>query len=111
MTGRTRGVGKLDYGEWKIKSTILTKVSSRVRVRLINPANARFSTLTFTDVTPNIIALDGYPVTPFESATLTLGPAQRVDLIIDLPENLPMFRLEIVTNSKSSNSCQVRLRS
>ena len=81
------------------------KVSSRVRVRLINPANARIFNLNFTDVTPNIIALDGYPVTPFESATLTLGPAQRVDLIIDLPENLPMFRLEIViisTNKKST---------
>jgi len=75
------------------------KVNSRIRLRLINPANARIFNLNFTEVTPKIISLDGYPVTPFESATLTLGPAQRVDLIIDLPENLPMFRLEIVTNT------------
>ena len=60
------------------------KDNSRVRLRLINAANARVFDLNFTSVKPRTIALDGYPVNPFESPDLTIGPSQRVDVVLDL---------------------------
>jgi len=57
----------------------------RLRLRLINVANARHMRLTFTGHTPRLIALDGHPVTPHapEDGAVVLAPAQRADLILD----------------------------
>ena len=75
------------------------KDNSRVRLRLINAANARVFDLNFTNVKPRTIALDGYPVDPFESPDLTIGPSQRVDVILDLSDKLPEFALQIITRT------------
>ncbi|MGR3512609.1 MAG: multicopper oxidase family protein [Paracoccaceae bacterium] len=67
---------------------------ARVRLRLINAANARVFSLRFRGMKVSLVALDGMPVPasvggplPNESVPdpdLTLAPAQRVDLIVDI---------------------------
>ena len=58
----------------------------RIRLRLINAANARIFALRFSGHEPWIIALNGQPVTPHKASdgTVVLGPAMRADLIIDM---------------------------
>ena len=61
----------------------------RVRLRVVNIANARVMTLRFPAWPTWTIAKDGQPITPvlLENNTLTLAPGQRVDLAIDLTDN------------------------
>ena len=57
----------------------------RIRLRLINAANARIFALDFADHAPLVVALDGQPVTPHPPAggRVVLGPAMRADLVLD----------------------------
>ena len=55
----------------------------RVRLRIINTATDRIMPLSLPHLSARLIALDGHPVTPREIDTLILGPAQRVDVVID----------------------------
>jgi FtsP/CotA-like multicopper oxidase with cupredoxin domain len=61
----------------------------RIRLRLINTANARIFSLDFAGHEPVVVALDGQPVTPHapDKGLVVLGPAMRVDLIIDMMGN------------------------
>lgn len=64
---------------------LLVRAGERVRLRLVNAANARIFGLRFDGHKPWIIALDGQPVTPHQpSGLVTVGPAMRVDLVIDM---------------------------
>jgi len=58
----------------------------RIRLRLINAANARIFGLDFEGLEPIVIALDGQPVTPHpaKNGLIVLGPAMRIDLILDM---------------------------
>jgi FtsP/CotA-like multicopper oxidase with cupredoxin domain len=57
----------------------------RGRLRVVNTANARVFTLSFGKLQPHVIALDGQPVTPRPLGKfLTIAPAQRADLLIDM---------------------------
>jgi FtsP/CotA-like multicopper oxidase with cupredoxin domain len=60
----------------------------RVRLRLINAANARLFSLNFGDHPVWRIALDGHPLAAPEAVAadenVFLGPGQRADLIIDM---------------------------
>lgn len=62
------------------------RAGERVRLRLINAANARFFALKFTGHAPQLIALDGQPCTPhaLPEGRIVLGPAMRADLLIDM---------------------------
>ncbi|MEO9779276.1 MAG: multicopper oxidase family protein [Sedimentitalea sp.] len=55
----------------------------RVRLRIINTATDRIMPLSLPHLSPQLIALDGHPITPREVETLILGPAQRADVVID----------------------------
>ena len=57
----------------------------RIRLRLVNAANARLFALEFAEHTPSIIAIDGHPVTPHlpKDNRYVLAPGMRMDLIID----------------------------
>lgn len=57
----------------------------RVRLRLINTATARIMPLALPGLSPRLIALDGHPVPPRQIETILLGPAQRADVVIDMP--------------------------
>jgi FtsP/CotA-like multicopper oxidase with cupredoxin domain len=61
------------------------RAGERVRLRLVNAANARVFGLTFEGHGPVVVALDGQPCTPHEpeGGRVDIGPAQRADLIID----------------------------
>ncbi|WP_099864917.1 multicopper oxidase family protein [Pararhizobium haloflavum] len=58
----------------------------RIRLRLINAANARIFGLDFADLDPVVIAFDGQPVEPHvpEGGLVVLGPAMRADIILDM---------------------------
>lgn len=66
--------------------TFAVASGERIRLRLLNIANARTMRLRFNQPEISVIAVDGQPVKPFalESGTITLAPGQRSDLIIDM---------------------------
>jgi FtsP/CotA-like multicopper oxidase with cupredoxin domain len=70
----------------RIQDTLAVRAGERVRLRLINAANARIFALEFQGHRPTVIALDGQPVEPHEpdGGRVVLGPAMRADLIVDM---------------------------
>jgi FtsP/CotA-like multicopper oxidase with cupredoxin domain len=58
----------------------------RIRLRLVNIANARTMSLLFNEPRMSVIAIDGQPVEPFEppGGRIILAPGQRSDVIIDM---------------------------
>ncbi len=58
----------------------------RIRLRVLNAANARVMTLAFPKHDPVVIAYDGQPVAPtaLAGSPLRVAPGQRVDLMVDL---------------------------
>ena len=58
----------------------------RLRLRLINCANARVMSLSFDGHDPRVVALDGQPVAPHapRNGVVELAPAQRADVIVDM---------------------------
>jgi FtsP/CotA-like multicopper oxidase with cupredoxin domain len=70
----------------KVPDTFSVRAGERIRMRLINAANARIFALRFHGHEPLVIAYDGQPVAPHEPADgrILLAPAMRVDLVLDL---------------------------
>ena len=70
----------------RILDSFVVRAGERLRLRLINAANARIFGLEFEGHRPTVIALDGQPVEPHEPAggRVVLGPAMRADLVIDM---------------------------
>jgi FtsP/CotA-like multicopper oxidase with cupredoxin domain len=61
------------------------RAGERMRLRLINVANARIFGLAFEGHAPQIVAIDGQPVAPHRAGDrLVLGPAMRIDVVIDM---------------------------
>ncbi|OUS06261.1 copper oxidase [Rhodobacterales bacterium 52_120_T64] len=57
----------------------------RLRLRLVNVANSRIFNLEVEGLQGWVVALDGQPLDePFTANQLTLAPAQRADLIVDV---------------------------
>jgi len=61
------------------------RAGERIRLRLINAANARNFALDFRGHSPVVIALDGHPVEPHRAANgrVVLGAAMRADVLLD----------------------------
>jgi FtsP/CotA-like multicopper oxidase with cupredoxin domain len=70
----------------RIAETVAVRSGERLRLRLINAANARIFGLEFAGHRPRVISYDGQPVTPHEpeDGRVVLGPAMRADLLLDL---------------------------
>jgi FtsP/CotA-like multicopper oxidase with cupredoxin domain len=70
----------------RILETFPVRAGERVRLRLINAANARIFGLEFQGHQPQVIALDGQPVEPHTpgGGRVVLGPGMRVDLVFDM---------------------------
>jgi FtsP/CotA-like multicopper oxidase with cupredoxin domain len=70
----------------RLPESFAVREGERIRLRLVNAANARIFALDFTGHEPTIIALDGQPVTPHapDKRLVVLGPAMRADLILDM---------------------------
>lgn len=69
-------------------NTFDVRAGERLRLRLINVANARIVGLCFKGHAPRIIALDGQPVTPHapEGGLIVIPPAGRADVILDMED-------------------------
>lgn len=69
----------------KLIDKVPVRAGERVRLRLINVANARVFGLRFDGENPTVIALDGHPVTPHtpDGNMIVLASGQRADVIID----------------------------
>ena len=70
----------------RVPDTVAVRRGERIRLRLINAANARIFGLEFAGHEPIVIAYDGQPVDPhrLKQRRLDLGPAMRADLVIDM---------------------------
>ena len=67
--------------------SIPVKLNERLRLRLINVANATVLVPVLTGMSASIIAIDGQPIEPRTFPDeLTLAPGQRVDVIADVVE-------------------------
>ncbi len=62
------------------------QAGERIRLRLVNGALARMMALRFEGHRPVVVAVDGQPCDPHEpeSGRLLLGPAMRLDVILDM---------------------------
>ncbi len=69
----------------RVPETFAVRRGERIRLRLVNAANARIFGLAFTGHRPTVIAIDGQPVEPHEPADgmVVVAPAMRVDLVLD----------------------------
>lgn len=83
MSGR---IGNTVTVNGRVRETFGVRAGERIRLRLINAANARIFGLDFEGHRPQVIALDGQPVEPHapEGGRIVLGPAMRADLVIDM---------------------------
>jgi FtsP/CotA-like multicopper oxidase with cupredoxin domain len=81
----------------RIAETFAARAGERIRLRLINGANARIFGLEFTGHRPQIIALDGQPVEPHAppDGRVVLGPAMRIDLLLDMTAQ-PGLRFRVI---------------
>jgi FtsP/CotA-like multicopper oxidase with cupredoxin domain len=81
----------------RVPDTFAVRRGERIRVRLVNAANARVFGLRFTGHAPMVIAYDGQPVSPHAppDGAVVLGPAMRADLILDMTGK-PGERFQIV---------------
>ncbi|MBU2089410.1 MAG: multicopper oxidase domain-containing protein, partial [Alphaproteobacteria bacterium] len=81
----------------KLTESVPVRAGERLRLRLINVANGRLFSLDFQGHNPQIIALDGHPVTPHapQGGRITLGPGMRADIVLDL-QGKPGERFEVI---------------
>jgi FtsP/CotA-like multicopper oxidase with cupredoxin domain len=68
-----------------IRESFELRAGERIRLRMINAANARIFALQFRGHEPVLIALDGQPVEPHrpENGRVVLGPSMRADVLLD----------------------------
>ena len=80
-----------------IVDEVEVRPGERIRLRLLNAANARIFGLTFEGHAPEIIALDGQPVAPHAppGGMVALGPGMRADLILDCGRD-PGARFQVI---------------
>lgn len=93
-------------GNWltvngQTKPVIGVRPGERIRLRCISVANARIMAFSFPGVIASIVAIDGQPLASSSALTepLLIAPAQRADLIIDIPIDAPA---ELVINEVST---------
>jgi len=86
------------------KASLQVKQFERLRLRLINVANAQVFTLSLQGLNAWLVALDGQPLEKVQLLTgnITLAPAQRVDLIVDVMEKSGTVG-ELSFNSRGKN--------
>lgn len=83
MAGR---LGNIVTVNGAVRKSFNVRAGERIRLRLVNAANARILALAFEGHAPVVIALDGQPVVPHapDGGLVVLGPAMRTDVILDL---------------------------
>jgi len=79
-------LGNVLTANGKPVETIAVLAGERLRLRLLNAANARIMGVEIAGHAPIVIALDGQPVSPFapDGNVILLAPGQRADVMIDM---------------------------
>jgi len=69
----------------RVRESVPVRAGERLRLRLVNVANARSFGLRFEGLKPRIIALDGHPVAPHAPAgdMVIIASGQRAEVILD----------------------------
>ncbi|HEY7609055.1 MAG TPA: multicopper oxidase family protein [Alphaproteobacteria bacterium] len=69
----------------KVADEFKLRAGERIRLRLVNAANARIFGLRFGALQPRLIATDGHAIAPHtpDGNRIVLGPGMRADLILD----------------------------
>lgn len=81
--------GRLGNYAKAIFSRTSVRHGDRVRLRLINTANARIFPVDIAGIDGKLVALDGMPLTSVDDiGTVILAPAQRVDIIADVQDDI-----------------------
>jgi FtsP/CotA-like multicopper oxidase with cupredoxin domain len=82
-SGRLGNVATLNGQD---SSSFAVRAGERLRLRIVNTANARIFALKFEGHSPQVIALDGQPTAPHAPPEnrLIVPPAGRVDVLLDL---------------------------
>lgn len=78
----------------EVEERVLAKSGDRLRLRLINAANARIFDLGWKGMSGWIVALDGMPLAvPERADQVVLAPAQRADIVVDVKasDDLPVI--------------------
>lgn len=83
MSGR---VGNTVTVNGLLPSDLPVRAGERIRLRIANAALARVAAIRFEGHRPIVVAIDGQPCEPHgpEDNRLLLGPAMRVDVILDM---------------------------
>ena len=72
----------------QVKPEILVSPGQRIRLRMVNGANARIFSPNIYGLSAMVIAVDGRPVSrPFPYQRFELSPGNRVDLDITIPDD------------------------
>nr|WP_246709885.1 multicopper oxidase family protein [Rhizobium laguerreae] len=105
MSGR---VGNTVTLNGKVSEAEPFLAGERIRLRLANGSLARIMALRFEGHRPVVIAIDGQPCDPHEpeAGRILLGPAMRVDLMLDL-QGEPERRYDVVDDFYDGLSYQV----
>jgi len=78
-------IGNVPTVNGRFRDIVKVRTGERIRLRLINASNARNFALSFGDLNPLVIAIDGQAVDPFQTKEpIVIGAAGRVDLILDM---------------------------
>lgn len=78
-------IGNVPTVNGRFRDVVKVRSGERIRLRLINASNARNFALSFGELLPTVIAIDGQAVTPYKAkAPVIVGAAGRVDLILDM---------------------------
>lgn len=94
-----------------ISESFEVQPGERLRLRLVNVANARTFALEFQNLDPWVIALDGHPVDPMrpENNRVVLGSGQRVDLVVDIT-GLPGESSTVIDHAYGPNNAYLLKR-
>ncbi|MEK9968185.1 MAG: multicopper oxidase family protein [Ferrovibrio sp.] len=81
-------LGNVALNNGQLVQPFAVQAGERIRLRIVNTANARIFDLRFTDHAPWLVALDGHPLDAPQQLgpqdRVALGPGMRADLIVDL---------------------------
>ena len=84
-------------GKSQFKTSV--KINSRIRLRLVNSSNARILKLKLTGGVGLRVSLDGNPSNLASISKFELGPAQRIDLLLDVGTE-PLFLHDLSSREK-----------
>jgi FtsP/CotA-like multicopper oxidase with cupredoxin domain len=78
-------IGNVPTVNGRFRDIVKVRTGERLRIRVINASNARNFSLSFGELVPTVIAVDGQPLKPYQPRDeIIVGAAGRVDLIVDM---------------------------